>query len=168
MTLQQAFDSYLPLIDDELKSCLRPLHDRQFAYYGMMHYHLGWVNERLEVGTAVGGKRLRPLLCLLICRAAGGDERAALPAAAAIEILHNFSLVHDDIEDNSPTRRGRAALRLCGASRRPLTLGMRSPPSPIAYLGKSLGMAFLPNACFRPSCLSTRPAWLLPKASTWT
>jgi geranylgeranyl diphosphate synthase type I len=49
-------------------------------------------------------------LCLLACAAAGGDWHLAVPAAAAVEILHNFSLVHDDIEDISPTRRGRATL----------------------------------------------------------
>ena len=45
------------------------------------------------------------LLCLLACAAAGGDPGAALPAAAGLELLHNFSLIHDDIEDNSPPRR---------------------------------------------------------------
>ena len=50
---------------------------------------------------------LRPVLCLLACQAAGGDYRRALPAAAAIEMVHNFSLVHDDIQDQSPKRRHR-------------------------------------------------------------
>jgi geranylgeranyl diphosphate synthase type I len=47
------------------------------------------------------------MLCVLACAAAGGDPRAALPAAAGLELLHNFSLLHDDIEDNSPLRRHR-------------------------------------------------------------
>jgi geranylgeranyl diphosphate synthase type I len=47
------------------------------------------------------------MLCLLACAAAGGDPRAVLPAAAGLELLHNFSLLHDDIEDNSPLRRHR-------------------------------------------------------------
>jgi geranylgeranyl diphosphate synthase type I len=70
-------------------------------YYAMLEYHLGWT------GGAGGGKRVRPLLCLLACEAAGGDWRQALPVAAAIELIHNFSLIHDDIQDNSPLRRGR-------------------------------------------------------------
>ena len=57
---------------------------------------------------APGGKRIRPTLCLLACAAAGGDPQQAVPAAAGLELLHNFSLIHDDIEDNSATRRHRA------------------------------------------------------------
>jgi len=72
----------------------------------MLSYHLGWdaVSNRSEVQ----GKRIRPLLVLLTC-AACNDHRweVALPAAAAVELLHNFSLIHDDIEDRSPLRRGR-------------------------------------------------------------
>jgi geranylgeranyl diphosphate synthase type I len=54
-----------------------------------------------------GGKRLRPALCLLACRGVGGDPYQALPAAAGVELIHNFSLVHDDIQDVSPLRRHR-------------------------------------------------------------
>ena len=54
-----------------------------------------------------GGKRLRPALCLLACRGVGGDPYQALPAAAGVELVHNFSLVHDDIQDASPLRRHR-------------------------------------------------------------
>jgi len=54
-----------------------------------------------------GGKRLRPALCLLACRGVGGDPYQALPAAAGVELIHNFSLVHDDIQDASPLRRHR-------------------------------------------------------------
>ena len=53
-----------------------------------------------------GGKRLRPLLTALSCRVVGGDEKLAIPAGAAIEILHNFTLVHDDIIDKDEMRRG--------------------------------------------------------------
>jgi geranylgeranyl diphosphate synthase type I len=72
----------------------------------MMHYHLGWVDETFAPTAGSGGKRLRPLLCLLVTEAAGGTMERAMPAAVALELLHNFSLVHDDIEDNSATRRG--------------------------------------------------------------
>ena len=46
---------------------------------------------------ALGGKRVRPVLCLATGEAAGGDARGALPAAAAVELVHSFSLVHDDL-----------------------------------------------------------------------
>ena len=53
-----------------------------------------------------GGKRLRPAILLFACGAVGGDENQALPAAAAVEIFHTWTLVHDDIIDRDPTRRG--------------------------------------------------------------
>ena len=56
------------------------------------------------------GKGLRPALCLATCRALGGSEERAMPSAAAIELLHNAFLVHDDIEDNSEYRRDRPTL----------------------------------------------------------
>jgi geranylgeranyl diphosphate synthase type I len=71
----------------------------------MIAYHMGWEGE--GAGAAAQGKRIRPLLALLSATAAGGDWQTALPAAASVELLHNFSLIHDDIEDNSPLRRGR-------------------------------------------------------------
>ena len=54
-----------------------------------------------------GGKRVRPILTMLACEAVGGRARNALDVAVAIEVLHTFTLVHDDIMDNAPTRRGR-------------------------------------------------------------
>jgi geranylgeranyl diphosphate synthase type I len=74
-------------------------------FRAMLAYHLGW--EGQGAGRAAQGKRIRPLLVLLVTSAAGGDWQHALPAASAVELVHNFSLIHDDIEDNSPIRRGR-------------------------------------------------------------
>ena len=54
-----------------------------------------------------GGKRLRPVLCLMACELFGGDEKAALPVAAGLEVFHNFTLLHDDIMDNADMRRGK-------------------------------------------------------------
>jgi geranylgeranyl diphosphate synthase type I len=110
MNIREAMARYLPLIEEALQAALQTSHRTLAAHHGMMHYHLGWVDQRFQSKPAGGGKRLRPLLCLLACEAAGEDVQVALPAAAAIEILHNFSLVHDDIEDDSPTRRGRPAV----------------------------------------------------------
>ena len=84
----------------------RPASDRFAALLG---YPLGWTDAtlaRLERPVAAG-KRLRPALALLICEELAGDHRPALPPAAAVELVHNFSLVHDDIQDESPLRRGR-------------------------------------------------------------
>jgi geranylgeranyl diphosphate synthase type I len=54
-----------------------------------------------------GGKRLRPAICLLSCEAVGGDSKKILPIAASIELFHLYTLLHDDIEDNSDMRRGK-------------------------------------------------------------
>ena len=84
---------------------------RTRAFHEMLSYHMGWSGP--GAGPEATGKRIRPLLVLLTCLASSGAEgevetwRSALPAAAAVELVHNFSLVHDDIQDNSPKRRGR-------------------------------------------------------------
>jgi geranylgeranyl pyrophosphate synthase len=64
----------------------------------------------LDHGSRAHGKRLRPLLCLLVAHSLGGDLRKAMPFATAIELMHNFCLVHDDIEDGDEFRRGRPAV----------------------------------------------------------
>jgi geranylgeranyl diphosphate synthase type I len=109
VNLQQALNAYLPLVENELRACMAPPAGRDYppAFFGMMHYHLGWADAQFLPAQVKIGKRLRPLFTLLACQAAGGDVQAALPAAAAVELIHNFSLIHDDIEDRSATRRGR-------------------------------------------------------------
>ncbi|MBS7565053.1 polyprenyl synthetase family protein [Mucilaginibacter sp. Bleaf8] len=66
--------------------------------------------EPITYILALGGKRLRPALLLMACDMFGGDARAAVPPALAIEVFHNFTLVHDDIMDNAPLRRGKATV----------------------------------------------------------
>lgn len=105
--LRKAMDMYLPLVEDALRQAVTAPHPSVERFYGMMQYHMGWRDSALAPAQAPTGKRLRPLLCLLSCQAAGGDPHTAMPAAVAIEILHNFSLIHDDIEDHSVTRRHR-------------------------------------------------------------
>jgi geranylgeranyl diphosphate synthase type II len=70
---------------------------------------LGELERPMRYALAGGGKRVRPMLCLATAEAAGAEPEAALPAAAAVELVHNFSLVHDDLPgmDNDEVRRGR-------------------------------------------------------------
>ncbi len=70
-------------------------------------YHLGWWDERGRGTAGAEGKALRPTLVLLTCKAAGGSAEDALPAAVAVELVHNFSLLHDDVMDRDIVRRGR-------------------------------------------------------------
>lgn len=78
---------------------------RTKPFHEMLTYHMGWTGE--GAGPEATGKRIRPLMVLLCAAACGADWQSALPAAAAVELVHNFSLVHDDIQDNSEKRRGR-------------------------------------------------------------
>ena len=78
----------------------------------MARYHLGQIGADgrtapASVTRTSQGKRLRPTVALLSCAAAGGDQTQAAPVAAAIELLHQFTLIHDDIQDESDTRRHR-------------------------------------------------------------
>ena len=57
----------------------------------------GVIHEAMRYTVFAGGKRLRPILCLLSARAAGGTEEEAMPAACAVEMIHAYSLVHDDL-----------------------------------------------------------------------
>ncbi len=68
------------------------------------------VYEPIRYILAAGGKRLRAVLVLLACEAVGGNSRKALDAAVALEILHNFTLVHDDVMDHAELRRGRPTI----------------------------------------------------------
>lgn len=107
MTLREAHERYQSALDDTLRAILVVPSDDFKPFVGMQHYHQGWLDRDLRPAAAASGKRVRPTLCLLCCEACGGDYRTALPLAAAIELEHGFSLVHDDIEDRSPLRRHR-------------------------------------------------------------
>ena len=96
------------LIADTEGEIVRLVQDRDPSTHGlyeMIRYHLA-----LDGSGSNGGKRIRPLLGLLAYASIAGDHRKALPGAAAVELGHNFSLVHDDIEDGDLERRHRATL----------------------------------------------------------
>jgi geranylgeranyl diphosphate synthase type I len=73
----------------------------------MAAYHMGWVDREGRPDCARPGKLVRPSLCLWACEAVGADAALALPAACSLEWVHNFTLVHDDIQDGDRQRRGR-------------------------------------------------------------
>ncbi|MBN1430322.1 MAG: polyprenyl synthetase family protein [Anaerolineae bacterium] len=106
-SLSRFFDELLPVVQSDLRAVLAPPANTPVLFYRMLHYHMEWVDQDGQPVEIAGGKRIRPMLCLLVCRAVCGDHAPARPAAAAIELIHNFSLLHDDIEDRSPLRRNR-------------------------------------------------------------
>ncbi|HLI50335.1 MAG TPA: polyprenyl synthetase family protein, partial [Thermomicrobiaceae bacterium] len=108
-------ERYIPSIEAAMREALDATEaatadlfaDGDLSLYGMLRYHLGWANPDFSIADSDGGKRIRPLVCVLACLASGGDAEAAIPTAAAIELLHNFTLIHDDVQDRSLTRRHR-------------------------------------------------------------
>ena len=108
-SLDQLQRELLPVIEERLKSFLAGTDFGLSTELGdMLIYHMGWDTSGPKHSS--GGKRLRPLLTLLCHGAFDNDLERAFPGAVAVELLHNFTLIHDDIEDNSPLRHNRPTL----------------------------------------------------------
>lgn len=92
------FERYKALIDDALFASFAPEGDGADGLRRVMRYSL-----------EAGGKRIRPVLCLEFCRVCGGDPARSLPVACGVEMLHTYSLIHDDLPcmDDDDERRGR-------------------------------------------------------------
>jgi len=99
-----ALQHFHPRLEEELRAvleqCERPLHT-------LMAHHLGWVDELDAPVRMAAPWRLRGTLCLVAARAAGGSEEQVLPAAAAVELVHNFSMIHEDIQNGIQDREHR-------------------------------------------------------------
>jgi geranylgeranyl diphosphate synthase type I len=113
---------YALLEDPRYATRFRPAH----THDGIYHY----LSQR--------GKALRPLMVLLSCGAVGGEEARALPAAAAIELFHTWTLVHDDIIDRDETRRGRPTVHAAFAARGAADLGLAQGEA--AHYGASVAI----------------------------
>jgi len=127
------------------------------AFFAALDERCDWIRDYLldprfqgrfhppEMGWAAtayvryGGKRLRPAILLFSCGAVGGDERLALPAAAAVEIFHTWTLVHDDIIDRDAIRRGEATVHEFFARERAVGRAALSEPDARHY-GVSLAI----------------------------
>jgi len=110
------------LLQERFARRFRPAHIRDAVY----SYVLG------------GGKSLRPAVTMLACGALGGAEKQALPVAAAIEIYHTWTLVHDDVIDRDDTRRGRPSVHREFADRAQAEFGW--PPAAAAHYGTAIAM----------------------------
>jgi geranylgeranyl diphosphate synthase type I len=104
--LKEIAARYIDEIEQTMRDVVAGLPDEP-EYGVMLRYAMGWSDEHDAPYNRPTGKRLRPILLLISNEAAGGNWHQALPAAAAVELLHNFSLIHDDIQDNSATRHNR-------------------------------------------------------------
>ena len=105
--LPSFFSRYEKVIQDALKSRLDG--DRG-SVYDLLRYYMGWADEKGNPVEAMTGKAVRPTLCLFGCEAVGGSVSQAVPAAVSLEFIHNFSLIHDDIQDEDETRHNRKTL----------------------------------------------------------
>ena len=108
-TFDQRLDALIARIDGWIRPYVERPDSPAARFYQMMAYHHGWVSAdgtRLDP-PARTGKRVRPILAILTCEAFGGTTEAARGPAVALELVHNFSLVHDDIQDVSDQRHNR-------------------------------------------------------------
>ena len=98
MNLENYFDTQRQKIDCSLETFLPKKSERPSSLHEAMRY-----------AVLLGGKRIRPILTLAACEAVGGREKDALPVACAIELIHGYSLIHDDLPcmDDDDTRRGK-------------------------------------------------------------
>lgn len=109
MSLAELQDQLLPAIESHLQNFLnnQDFNSSQELKH-MLAYHMGWAVD--DPNSSVHGKRLRPLLALLCAGALKEDVESIMPGAISLEFLHNFTLIHDDIEDSSPFRHGRLTI----------------------------------------------------------
>jgi geranylgeranyl diphosphate synthase type I len=145
------------LIDRHLSAAVASLDHVPSLLGGMARYHLGWLDKTLTPvmdGAVDRGKRIRPGVALLSCAAAGGEPETAAPLAAAIELLHNFTLVHDDIQDGSPSRRHRPTVWSLWGSGQAINAG-------------DALFAAAQLALFRLADLNVKPALILRLAETF-
>jgi geranylgeranyl diphosphate synthase type I len=112
--LPKSLTSYRNMVRVELKKVIDSCPP---SLGNMLRYHMGWQDEHGHSCSGESGKFIRSTLCLLSCQAVGGDALQITPAAAAVELIHNFSLIHDDIEDASYERHHRPTVwKLWGQS----------------------------------------------------
>ena len=94
---EEKYNRYKQIVDDKLDDFIVTNNPK-------------WIYEPLKFILSGGGKRIRPALMMFSCEAADGNFEQAIDASLAIETLHNFTLIHDDIMDNADTRRGRETI----------------------------------------------------------
>lgn len=108
------------LVEPALRKAIDTMPDAMRLMGG---YHLGYWDEHGNPTAGDGGKAIRPALVLLSAKAVGGDPAAAIPGAVAIELVHNFSLLHDDVMDGDLTRRHRRTVWSVFGRRRAILAG---------------------------------------------
>ncbi|MEV4641984.1 polyprenyl synthetase family protein [Actinoplanes sp. NPDC049548] len=101
------------LVSAHLRAAVDALPAPQRAIAG---YHYGWLDSEGRPARSDGGKMLRPALALMSGRAVGARAEDVVPAAVAVELVHGFSLLHDDVMDGDRVRHHRTAANRCGSA----------------------------------------------------
>ncbi|HEX6776807.1 MAG TPA: polyprenyl synthetase family protein [Ktedonobacterales bacterium] len=134
------------------------LDNKPDGLYGMLSYHFGWMEADGRPAAGALGKVVRPTLCLLACEAVGGDWQRALPAAAALELTHNFSLIHDDIQDGDQQRHHRPTVWTIWGQAQAINAGYA------AFALSGIAMEQLRESGYPPEIILT--VWQLLNAAT--
>lgn len=150
--MEYTHEKYIEKIDEALKVYLGSVSDGQDVVLDAMKY-----------SAEGGGKRIRPVLTLEFCRVCGGDVQRAIPFACAVEMIHTYSLIHDDLPcmDNDDMRRGKPSCHkafgeeyalLAGDGL--LTLAFETLSKP-----KTLKSILLKRRCLRSQILQVSTVW---------
>ena len=94
-------ERYQSALEEELREAFAR---QDGLLYNMLLYQLGWLDDQGAPVSSLPGELLHPYLCMLSCESLLGEYKPALPAAAAVELAHNFSLIHEDVQSGSPNR----------------------------------------------------------------
>ena len=103
VTLRQSQEAVRPALEDAVARLDETMR-------AVVSYHLGWCDVDGRPVAGAGGKALRPRLAMLSAEAGGGTRECGVPGAVAVELVHNFSLLHDDLMDRDAERRHRATV----------------------------------------------------------
>ncbi len=126
------------LFIDELAKRKKIVYDYLFSHRYASQFQSEHIRDSVYSYMKLGGKSLRPTVLLFACGAVGGDENIAIPAAAAVEVFHTWTLVHDDIIDRDETRRG--SLTVHEAFRQRAIEEFGYPPEEAKHYGASIAM----------------------------
>ena len=93
--MHDPLESYRQEIDRELRDCFSA---REGFLYNLLQYHMGWVDQQGQPESNTSRDSFHSLIAPAVCEALSGQHKSSLPVAAAVELLHNFSLVHSDVQ----------------------------------------------------------------------
>src|SRR5918992_3387804 len=102
-----AYEAYYQALEEELREGFS---SRQGFLYDLLRYHLGWIDQRGQPEDNPLPQHFQPVLALVACDVLAGDFHRALPVAAAIELVYNFTLVHGEVQAGRKDAQGRPSI----------------------------------------------------------